>query len=147
MKKTIILFSIFIVACSKPLTNRDKAIEVIKEYVKANNLADYENIEYSKLDSAYEYPDTLDIKIEQLRGLIAAEQQDDSMLIQTDTNDTEIKNTIAQYKKTLNSLLATPKQKHYYISDKNRTKNKMGTLEVNTINYEMDTTFKIIDTN
>ncbi|HKC68300.1 MAG TPA: hypothetical protein VKG26_08720 [Bacteroidia bacterium] len=43
--------------------------------------------------------------------------------------------------------MASPKEKHYYISDKYRIENKQGTLEINTINYELDTTFKIIDTN
>jgi hypothetical protein len=148
MKKAIILITLFTVACTQSQTIRDKAIVAVNEYVKnLPNGSNSQNTEYSKLDSAYEYPDTLDIKIEQLKGLILAQHQNDSMLIQTDTNDTEIKNTIAQYQKTLNLLLATPKQKHYYISAKNQAKNAQGILQSNTITYEMDTTFKVIDTN
>jgi len=145
MKKAILLLFVFTMACNKPLTNRDRAIMAIKEYEKNN--ANYQNTEYGKLDSACEYPDTLDIKIEGFRGLISAEYQNDSMLIQTDTNDTEFKNTIAQYQKSLNLLLATPKQKHYYINTKSQTKNAQGILQINSITYEIDTTFKIIDTN
>ena len=163
VKKAILLLSVFMMACNKPATNQDKAILAIKQYVKNNlpNPASYQNIKYSKLDSAYEYADTLDIQIEDLREAILIEHQADSvqsairsqlsqMGIPPQKNDTNIpkfKDKIIDYQNKLNILLASPKQKHYYISDKYSAKNKQGVIETNTINYEMDTTFKIIDTN
>lgn len=163
MKKAILLLSVFIMACSKPTSNHDKAIQAIQQYVKANfpNPDSYQNIKYGSLDSAYEYPDTLDIQIEDLREAILIEHQADSVqsAIQAqlsqmgiapkknDTNNSKFKDKLTRYQNQLNALLANPKQKHYYISDKHRAKNKQGIMEGNTINYEMDTTFKIIDTN
>jgi hypothetical protein len=163
VKKVILLLSVFIMACSKPTGNRDKAILSIQQYVKTNfpYPDSYQNIKYGKLDSAYEYPDTLDIQIEDLREAILIEHQADSVqsAIRTqlsqmgippqknDTNSTKFKDKLIQYQNKLNTLLASPKEKHYYISDKHQAKNKQGILEGNTINYEMDTTFKIIDTN
>ncbi|HXU26851.1 MAG TPA: hypothetical protein VN698_06430, partial [Bacteroidia bacterium] len=120
----------------------------------------YKNVNFSQLDSAYEYPDTLDIQIENLREAILIEHQGDSIQKSVNTqlgqmgvplpkNDSDInfKKNAAQYQNKLNLLLASPKQKHYYISNKYQSLNKQGELEGNTINYELDTTFKIIDTN
>ena len=162
MKKAILLLSVFIMACNKPTSNRDKAIQAIQQYVKTNfpYPDSYQNIKFSNLDSAYEYPDTLDIQIEDLREAILIEHQADSIeknikaqmqaaLPSSDDADNEknAQHKIAQLQTDLNLLSATPKQKHYYISDKHRAKNIQGIIEGNTINYEMDTTFKIIDTN
>ena len=163
MKKVILLLSVFVMACNKPTDNRDKAILSIQQYVKTNfpYPASYQNIKYGSLDSAYEYPDTLDIQIEDLREAILIEHQADSVQSairaqlsqmgippqKNDTNGTKFKDKLIQYQNKLNTLLASPKEKHYYISDKHQAKNKQGILEGNTINYEMDTTFKIIDTN
>jgi hypothetical protein len=161
VKKLIILISLFVIACSKPQTNSDKAILAIQQYVK-NNLpnVDYKSIAYSKLDSGYEYPDTLDIQIENLREAILIEHQADSVkqAVEAQLNQmgvampkpdtgSKFKNQITIYQNKLNNLLASPKQKHYYISNKYSLKNQQGNLEINTINYEIDTTFKIIDTN
>lgn len=150
-------------ACNKPNSNRDKAIQAIQQFVKNNlpNPSSYQNIKYGKLDSAYEYPDTLDIQIEDLREAILIEHQADSvqsairaqlsqMGIPNQKSDTTIpkfKDKIIDYQNKLNTLLASPKEKHYYLSDKYSAKNKQGVVETNTINYEMDTTFKIIDSN
>ena len=163
MKKAILLLSVFIMACNKPTSNRDKAIQAIQQYVKTNfpYHDSYQNIKYGSLDSAYEYPDTLDIQIEDLREAILIGHQADSVQSairaqlsqmgvnnqKNDSNNSVFKNKLAQYQNQLNILLASPKEKHYYISDKHRAKNKQGIMEGNTINYEMDTTFKIIDTN
>ena len=163
MKKAILLLSFFMMACNKPTSNRDKAIQAIQQYVKTNfpNPDSYQNIKFGVLDSAYEYSDTLDMQIEDLREAILIEHQADSVQFairaqlsqmgiapqKNDTGSTKFKDKLAQYKNQLDILLASPKQKHYYISDKHQAKNKQGILEGNTINYEMDTTFKIIDTN
>ena len=149
-------------ACNKPQSNKDKAVQAIQQYVKKNfpNPDSYQNITYSKLDSGYEYPDTLDIKIEDLREAILIEHQADSVkrAIQAqlnqmgvsqnnDTNPTKFKDQATQLQNKLNLLLASPKQKHYYISDKHQAKNTQGVTETDIINYELDSTFKIIDTN
>jgi len=162
VKKIILLLSIFTMACNKPQSNQDKAVQAIQQYVKKNfpNPDSYQNISYGKLDSDYEYPDTLDIKIEDLREAILIEHQADSVkqAIQVqlnqmgvsqnnDTNPTKLKDQVTQLQNKLNLLLASPKQKHYYISDKHRAKNTQGVIETDIINYELDTTFKIIDTN
>jgi hypothetical protein len=163
VKKFILLLSIFTVACNKPQSNQDKAIQAIQQYVKKNfpYPDSYQNISYGKLDSGYEYPDTLDIKIEDLREAILIERQADSVkqaiqaqlsqmgvpLQNNNTNPTKFKDQATQLQNKLNLLLASPKQKHYYISDKHSAKNTQGSIQTNIINYELDTTFKIIDTN
>ena len=162
MRANILLLAVLLMACSKPTTNQERAIVAIKQYVEKNfpYPDSYENIKYSKLDSGYEYPDTLDIQIEDLREAILIEQQADSIknavqvelsqmgvAAKASADSNKFKDKVAEDKNKLNLLLANPKEKHYYISDKHRTKNKQGVLEINTINYEMDTTFKVIDTN
>src|ERR1700739_3531393 len=141
---TIFLCSVLLVACNKPSTNQEKAISAIKQYVEKNfpYPDSYENIQYSKLDSGYEYADTLDIQIENLREAMLAQWQSDSIQkLNGLLPDSNVTNKIqGEYLNKLNQLLATPKQKHYYIIDKYRAKNKQGVLETNTINYEMDTT-------
>ncbi|MFI5141797.1 MAG: hypothetical protein ACHQII_05530 [Bacteroidia bacterium] len=161
-KTNILLLSVLLMACSKPTTNQERAILAIKQYVEKNfpYPDSYENIKYSKLDSGYEYPDTLDIQIEDLREAILIEQQADSVKnaiqaelsqmgvsVKTNADSNKFKDKVTEDKNKLNLLLANPKEKHYYISDKHRAKNKQGVMEINTINYEIDTTFKIIDTN
>lgn len=149
MKGNILLLSVLLIACSDPSSNREKAVASIKQYVEKNfpYPNSYENIQYGKLDSGYEYADTLDIQIENLREAMLAQWQSDSVQkINGLLPDSAVTNKIQEdYLNKLNQFLATPKQKHYYIYDKYRAKNKQGATEENVINYELDSTFKIIN--
>jgi|GEM_PF-2007262 hypothetical protein len=118
MKKITLILSLFVVACSKPVTNTDRAIQSAQAYLKD---ADNKNIEYSKLDSVIDYQDDV------LRQIAEAQRQ---LLIAHDS---------LKYKQLFDSLQAAPKIKYYIINYSNKT-TSASTWQM----LVMDTAFKVI---
>jgi hypothetical protein len=119
MKKTILILSLFVFACSKPITNKDKVMQAAQAYLKIN---DAQNIEFSKLDSVIDYADDI------LRQIAETQRQ---LLLKNDT--------VANQKK-YSTLLASPKTKYYVINYINKS------INASTKSWQMlvmDTTFKV----
>ena len=160
MKKAALLVLIFaLTGCVKPPTTRDKVIQAIQEYVKSkyNDPASYQNIEYSPIDSMRAYPYEVAQQIIELEKQIVLEHRKDSVIssiydIEPGVTEAEkkeekqkvITNNLERVDK-LASLKATPQITYYLIVDKNRTKNKFGALEVITVKYILDNTFKVME--
>ncbi|HXD94678.1 MAG TPA: hypothetical protein VNX01_15840 [Bacteroidia bacterium] len=119
MKKTILILSLFVFACSKPISNKDKVMQAAQAYLKIN---DAQNIEFSKLDSVIDYADDI------LRQIAETQRQ---LLLKNDT--------VANQKK-YSTLLASPKTKYYVINYINKS------INASTKSWQMlvmDTTFKV----
>ena len=118
MKKIILLLPFFLLACSQPLSNRDKAIQTVKALLKKT---DNTKTEFSQLDSVVDYPDYI------LRQMMEAKRL---VMIKQDT----LKN-----KNLYDSLLTTPKNKYYVISYLDKSTNTSdGTWQM----VVLDSTFK-----
>jgi len=118
MKKITPLLLLFTVACTKPITNTDRAILSAQAYLKSS---ENKNTEYSKLDSVIDYKDDV------LRKMAEAQRQ---LLIAHDS---------VKYKHQFDSLQAAPKTKYYIINYTNKTASpSIWQMLV------MDTAFKII---
>jgi len=118
LKKTILLLPFFLLACSQPLSNRDKAIQTVKALLKKT---DNTKTEFSQLDSVVDYPDYI------LRQMMEAKRL---IMIKQDT----LKN-----KNLYDSLLTKAKNKYYVISYLDKSTNKSdGTWQM----VVLDSAFK-----
>jgi hypothetical protein len=119
MKKNILVLSLFVFACSKPISNKDKVMQAAQTYLK---ITDAQNIEFSKLDSVIDYADDV------LRQIAETQRQ---LLLKQDTVENQ---------KKYNNLLALPKTKYYVINYINKS------IDASTKGWQMlvmDTTFKV----
>jgi|GEM_PF-1729959 len=159
MKKLTLLFSIFALTSFGQSATRYKVIQAIQEYVK-NNYNDptsYQNIEYSQLDSAQDYPYTVAQEIADVQEHIDVEHQADSIITAVYAEDPTISKAKKEKQKSdaitdhiklvnkLASLKQTPQVTYYLVIDKNRTKNKYGALQIITVKYLIDNTFKVLE--
>lgn len=150
MKKIILFPAILsLVACTKSPT--DTAKEKIREYVQKNfnDPSSYENIEYSKLDTVVELSDTerynqyhedslmLDINISLSASI-------DSVFNTNTRNSDNVMLEKERLEKEWESLKMLPKIKYYSMTDKCRSKNKMGALNLEKFIYKFDTLLNII---
>ena|SRR6185312_14830113 len=119
MKKYILLLSVFATACSKPITNKDRAMQTVQTFLK---ITDVQQIQFSELDSVIDYPNNI------LRQMAEAQRQ---LLLTHDT---------LAYKKQHDLLLTTPKSKYYII---NYLVKQKSTSPLEWKMIIMDSTFKI----
>jgi len=119
MKKTILLLSLIVFACSKSVTNKDRVMQAAQVYLK---ITDAQSIQFSKLDSVSDYADGV------LRQIAETQRQ---LLLKQDTVENQ---------KKYDALLTSPKTKYYVINYINKSKN------ATTNGWQMlvmDTTFTV----